>query len=70
MSAIIMPSRVAMYIPHSKQFSEENAAVVQKLDYVTRQEPLYGDMAQHVRQHKLRNSVQECKTLKQILEAM
>ncbi len=53
-----------------KQFSEENAAVVQKLDFVTRQEPLYGDMAQRVRQLRLRNSVQERKTLKQILEAM
>ncbi len=53
-----------------KQFSEENAAAVQKLDFVTRQEPLSGDMAQRVRQLRLRNSVQERKTLKQILEAM
>jgi hypothetical protein len=55
---------------NGKQFSEENAAAVQKLDFVTRQEPLSGDMAQRVRQLRLRNSVQERKTLKQILEAM
>ncbi len=46
---------MAMYIPHGKQFSKKNVVVVQKLDYVTRHEPLYGDMAQHVRQLKLRN---------------
>ncbi|CAM6020805.1 unnamed protein product [Sphagnum balticum] len=58
-------------VPHTgKQFLEENAAAVQKLDFVTRQEPLSGDMAQRVRQLRLRNSVQERKTLKQILEAM
>jgi hypothetical protein len=53
-----------------KRLSEENFTVVQKSDYSTRHEPLYGDMAQLVRQLRLRNSVQERKALKQILEAM
>jgi hypothetical protein len=53
-----------------KRLSEENSTVVQKSDYSTRHEPLYGDMAQLVRQLRLRNSVQERKALKQILEAM
>ncbi|KAH8969624.1 hypothetical protein BDL97_02G043000 [Sphagnum fallax] len=53
-----------------KRLSEENLTVVQKSDYSTRHEPLYGDMAQLVRQLRLRNSVQERKALKQIQEAM